>query len=315
MDPAMQALLPTIQADTHNRIIDLMQDPAGLRERANKAARATWGTGVTVAAQYDTETAGLDGEPVPLRVFIPLGVVTGTYLFIHGGGWVLGSHANQDPQLRRIASEAGVAIVSVGYRMAPEHPYPVPVDDCVAAARWLIAGADGRLPTANLAIGGSSAGANLAAATLLRLRDDGEADTASPFAAAVFMYGVFKAVFDLPSAKALWDKEIVLSGPMMQFFADCYIPGGMDPLDPYLSPFCADLAGMPPAIFQVGTLDHLHSDSVVMAQKWKAAGAAAEYFEYKDMPHGFVNYAQLPAAGIAIGRTVEFLKRHLADRD
>lgn len=304
----MQALLPTIKADTHNRIIELMQDPIALRERSNEAARGTWGSGPDVAAHYDITIPALDGEDIPLRVFIPLGEVTGTYLFIHGGGWVLGSHANQDPQLRRIASESGVAIVSVGYRLAPEHPYPTPVDDCVAAARWLAAGADGQLPTQRLAIGGGSAGANLAAAALLRLRDEGDG---APFAAAVFMYGVFKAVFDLPSAKMLWDKEIVLSGPMMEFFADCYIPGGVDPLTPYLSPFCADLAGMPPAIFQVGTLDHLHSDSVVMAQKWKAAGARAEFFEYRDMPHGFTNYPQFEAADQAIGRTAAFLRQHL----
>lgn len=313
MDPAMQALLPRIKADTHARIIELMHDPAGLRARANEAAKATWGQGPDVAAQYDTTIATLDGEEIPLRVFIPNGEVSGTYLFIHGGGWVLGSHVNQDPQLRKIASEAGVAIVSVGYRLAPEHPYPVPLDDCVAAARWLAAGGDGRVPVERLAIGGASAGANLAAATLLRLRDEGDG---SPFAAAVFMYGVFKAVFDLPSARMLWDKEIVLSGPMMEFFADCYIPGGVDPLTPYISPFCADLAGMPPAIFQVGTLDHLHSDSVVMAQKWKAAGAKAEYHEYRDMPHGFTNYPQLPEGDRAISRTIEFLRRHLSpDRE
>ena len=308
MDPAMQALLSAIQADTHNLLIELTQDPTGLRERTNEAARATWGTGPGVAAQYDATIPGLDGEEIPLRIFIPYGVVTGTYLFIHGGGWVLGSHANHDPMLRRIASDAGVAIVSVGYRLAPEHPYPVPVDDCVAAARWLVGGADGRLQTSRFAIGGASAGANLAAATLLRLRDE---DDGSPFSAAVFMYGMFKAVFDLPSAQALWNKEIALSGEMLQFYANCYIAGGIDPLTPYVSPFCADLAGMPPAIFQVGTLDHLHSDSVVMAQKWKAAGAKVEYFEYKDMPHGFTNYPSLPAGEEATARTIAFLRRHL----
>lgn len=308
MDPAMQALLPSIKSDTHARIVELMQDPAGLRERANAAAKATWGTGPAIVTQYDQMIPALDGEEIPLRIFIPFGVVSGTYLFIHGGGWVLGSHANQDAQLRQIATDAGVAVVSVGYRLAPEHPYPVPLDDCVAAARWLVAGGDERLPVERLAIGGNSAGGNLAAATLLRLRDEGDG---SPFLAANFLYGSFKLVFDLPSVKALWDKEVVLSGPMMQFFADCYIPGGVDPLTPYVSPFCADLAGMPPALFQVGTLDHLHSDSVVMAQKWKAAGAAAEYHEYRDMPHSFINYPLEPA-GVAMTRIAEFLRAYLA---
>ncbi len=309
MNAEMKALLPAIQEQTRARFAAMQRDPAALRAASEELARPTYGTGPEIDRQYDTTIPGPEVE-IPVRIFIPKGEVKGAYLYIHGGGWVLGSHTAQDPALRRICNGANVAIVSVGYRLAPEDPYPAGLDDCIAAADWLYEHASdlGASNTA-LAIGGGSAGGNLAAAALLRLRDEGRGGR---FKAAILTFGVFKQVYDLPSMQAMKDKEIVLSGPIMQFFSDCYIPGGVDPLHPYISPFCADLHNMPPALFQVGTLDHLYSDSVVMTQKWKAAGNISEYFEYQDMPHGFGAYPQFPAGDQAAQRTIDFFARYLA---
>src|SRR3569833_473799 len=122
---------------------------------------------------------------VPLRVFTPP-VVRGVYLHIHGGGWTLGTAAGQDIQLWRLARAAEVAVVSVGYRLAPEHPYPAGPDDCEDAARWLVAEAVQAFGTDRLTIGGESAGAHLAVVTLLRLGAQ-----AAAFRAAQLAFGAY----------------------------------------------------------------------------------------------------------------------------
>ncbi len=307
MDPVLEAMIPQIEADTAGRLASLEADVVGVRAARAKLAEATQGKGAAVKLQEDRTIDGPAG-PVPVRLFIPEGQVHGAYLHIHGGGWVLGSEKGQDPMLRGIAAGAGVAVVSVGYRLAPEHPYPAGLDDCMAAASWLEANAPalGVAGAARLALGGESAGGNLAAAVLLRRRDENRA----PFRAAVLTYGVFSAVLDLPSMKAMWDRTLVLSGPIMEYFARSYVTD-IDPAHPYVSPLYADLKGMPPAIFSVGTLDHLYSDTVLMAEKWQAAGNSCEVYEYEDGPHGFSMFPELEMARISNERIVEFVRAHI----
>lgn len=113
---------------------------------------------------------GRDGNEISLRVIAPA-EARGVYLHIHGGGWVLGSAALQDPLLERIADRAGLTVVSVEYRLAPEHPYPAGPDDCESAAAWLLANAKSEFGSDALTIGGELAGGHLAAVTLLRMRE------------------------------------------------------------------------------------------------------------------------------------------------
>lgn len=303
MDPEIAALLALLEADTANRLQELEGDLAAFRAARAEVAKATEGTGPAIKSQEDRLIPGPGGD-IPIRIYVPDRPL-GAYLFIHGGGWVLGSHTSGDPLLRRLANEAQVAVVSVGYRLAPEHPYPAALDDCVAAAKWLEENA-AALGVANpeaLAIGGESAGANLAAATLLRRRNHMEL----PFCAAVLTYGVFSAIYDLPSMKAMWDRRLVLSGPIMEYFSRAYAPG-QDLKHQYISPLYADLKGMPPAIFSVGTLDHLYSDTMLMAAAWEKAGATHEIYEYVDAPHGF-NNMPLALARVANDRIIAFLSR------
>ncbi len=305
MDPEIAALLPILEADTANTLTMLENDIDGLRRARYERSKPLMGTGPAIRHQEDRTIAGPNGD-IPVRMYIPEHA-RGAYLHIHGGGWVLGSHEYGDPTLRRIANEAGVAVVTVGYRLAPEHPYPAGLDDCVAASRWLVENAAslGVEEPANLAIGGESAGANLAAATLLYRRDHME----EPFRAAVLTYGVFSAVYDLPSMKAMFDRQLVLSGPIMEFFSRAYAPG-RDLRHPYISPLFADLKGMPPAIFSVGTLDHLYSDTMLMGEAWRKAGNEAEVHEYLDGPHGF-NNMPLRLAEEANSRIIAFLKERV----
>lgn len=308
MDADIEKLIPLLEADTENRLDELANDIKGLRRKRAEQTAATEGTGPAVKLQEDREIPRLKGRgKVPVRVFVPKGKVRGAFLHIHGGGWCLGSERAQDPRLRRLASDAGVAVVSVGYRLAPEHPYPAGLDDCMAAARWLQANSAslGVKDPEALAVGGESAGANLAAALLLRRRDEGE----MPLRAAVLTFGVFSAKLDLPSMKEMWDRKLVLSGPIMEFFVDAYA-NGRDLEHPYISPLYADLKGMPPAIFTVGTLDHLYSDTLKMANAWRKAGNVIELREFPGAPHGFTGYP-VEAADTAIGAMGEFLARNL----
>jgi acetyl esterase/lipase len=307
VDPQIAELLPLLEADTAGRLAALERDVNEVRRQREELAKATQGQGPAVALQEDRTIPGPAGD-IPVRVFVPQGEVAGAYLHIHGGGWVLGSERYQDPVLRTIASAAGVAVVSVGYRLAPEHPYPAGLEDCLAASRWLErhAGELGLEDPSRLAIGGESAGANLAAATLLRRRDEMDA----PYRAAALTYGVFSAVYDLPSMKRLWDRNLVLSGPIMEYFSRSYAEG-RDLRAPYISPLYADLKGMPPAIFSVGTLDHLYSDTLLMVEAWRRAGNEAELHEYRDAPHGFNLFPQLDIARSSNERIVAFLRRHI----
>lgn len=240
---------------------------------------------------------------VPVRVFLPPDR-RGTYLHIHGGGFVLGSHEAQDWWLQRIAHEAGVAIVSVGYRLAPEHPYPAGLDDCVAAARWLAANAPSLCPEPGLlGIGGESAGGNLAVTTLLRLRDE---SGSHPFQAAALTFGWFDVANSLPSMKAWGDRDVILSVPVMEAFAQHY--QAADVTDPYVSPIHADLRGMPPACFVVGDLDPLLSDTQVLSEKWWKAGNEAELHVYSDAFHSFTGVPSLALGRRATTASIAFLR-------
>jgi len=241
------------------------------------------------------------GGPIDLRVVAPA-APRGAYLHIHGGGWVLGAADLQDPMLEAIADRAGLAAVSVEYRLAPEHPYPAGPDDCEAAALWLVAHAQREFGTDRLAIGGESAGAHLSAVTLLRLRDR---HGCRAFRAANLVFGCFDLGMT-PSARAFGDERLVLRTVDIERFADAFLPGVADRRAPDVSPLYADLAGMPPALFSVGTRDALLDDSTFMHARWLAAGNTAELAVYPGGAHGFTAFP-IGIARDANARMFEFL--------
>jgi acetyl esterase len=248
----------------------------------------------------DETIAGRAG-PVPVRVFTPPRV-DGVYLHLHGGGWVLGTADSQDVILWELARAAGVAVVSVGYRLAPEHPYPAAPDDCEDAARWLAGVAAERFGTGRLTIGGESAGANLAVVTLLRL-----GGLASAFHAAQLAFGVYD--LSMTPSQRLWtERNLVLSRPVMQWFCDQYVPGAdaEQRREPGISPLYAELGDLPPARFVVGTRDPLLDDTLFMAARWRAAGNAAELEVVEEAIHGFTQYP-LEIATRELARQAEFI--------
>lgn len=231
------------------------------------------------------EIAGPRG-PLALRVIAPAGAAKGVYLHIHGGGWTLGACNQQDPRLERIADNAGFACVSVEYALAPEEPYPAAPDDCEAAALWLVREAKARFGTQRFAIGGESAGAHLSAVTLLRLRDR---HGLMPFAGANLVAGCFDLALT-PSAANWGDEKLVLNTRDIRMFVRNFLKSGGQAHDPDVSPLRADLAGLPPALFTVGTKDPLVDDTLFMASRWSAAGNAAEIAAYAGGCHVFMGF-------------------------
>jgi acetyl esterase/lipase len=231
-------------------------------------------------------------------------------MFLHGGGMVFGSSEVGDPMLERIVKSTGMACVSVEYRLAPENPYPAAWDDCEAAAAWLVKNAKSELGSEVLTIGGESAGATLAVATLLRLRDH---HGYTRFRAASLAYGNFDASMT-PSQALAPDKgdPVSLVGKIsLQKFVDAYLPAGMNPRDPDVSPLYAKVDRMPPAIFTVGTLDPLLDDSLFLHARWIAAGNEAELAIYPGAPHAF-NALPMPQGPAADARIDAFLKRAIS---
>ncbi len=233
------------------------------------------------------EIDGRDG-PLRLRVLAPrTREATGAYLHIHGGGWTLGTADEQDVRLEELAEATGLVAVSVEYRLAPEHPHPAGPDDCEDAARWLLERGAAELGVPpRLAIGGESAGAHLAALTLLRLRDRGGD---AGFAAANLVFGAFDLSIT-PSARAWGETYLVLSTPVVEWFAEQYLPGRSpeERRDPAISPLYADLRGLPPALFTIGTRDPLLDDSLFMAARWEHAGNRCELDVIDEAIHAFL---------------------------
>ncbi|MCC0015749.1 MAG: alpha/beta hydrolase [Rhodobiaceae bacterium] len=226
---------------------------------------------------------GRDGR-VGLRIIAPqMRASRGVYLHIHGGGWVLGAPNENDMRLERIAENTGLTTVSVDYRLAPEHPYPAGPDDCEAAALWLVNGGLKELGGGVLAIGGESAGAHLSVLTLLRLRDD---HAMMPFVAANLVAGCYDLRLS-PSVRRWGAEKLILNTRDITKFCEAFVQGDHTVEDPAINPILADLAGLCPALFSVGTRDPLLDDTLMMAPLWMAAGNAAELAVFAGGAHVF----------------------------
>lgn len=323
IDPALfhaDAIAPETQA-INAQIEALLKDAPTVADLGAPKVRALRASGQGLLAdqpphpmaRWETATAsdGTDAS-VPVRIFEPDGPVRGVYLHIHGGGGVLGSAGAQDQHLAQLATRLEVGVVSVEYRLAPEHRWPSSADDCLTAALWLVAQAPTLFGTDRLLIGGESGGAHLAAVTLLRTRDRlGH----SPFCGANLIYGMYDMA-GTPSVHGWGPRKLVLSTPIIEWFGLQVLPqemrAGMALRTPDFSPLYGDLSGLCPALFTVGTLDPLIDDSILMATKWAAAANVAELAIYPGGIHAFDMIPDLPIATTSHERVYSFLQAQLA---
>jgi acetyl esterase len=245
---------------------------------------------------------GPGGHAIPLRIIAPDNP-RGVYLHIHGGGWTLGGANMQDPMLERVADGAGLAVVSVEYRLAPEHPYPAGPDDCEAAAAWLAEHAKAEFGSEALTIGGESAGGHLSAVTVLRMRDR---HGYTGFRGANLVYGAFDLSMT-PSQRLFGDTRLVLRTIDIVQFANAFLPAVTERRDADISPLFARLEGLCPALFSVGTADALLDDTLFMYARWLAAGNTAELAVYPGGAHGFTLFPN-KLAELAEGRMIGFLR-------
>ncbi|HYK26788.1 MAG TPA: alpha/beta hydrolase [Streptosporangiaceae bacterium] len=223
-------------------------------------------------------------------------------MYLHGGAYQIGSPATLRHMIALVSAAAQVRVLSVDYRLAPEHPFPAAVDDALAAFRYLLR--SGIAPT-SLAIAGDSAGGGLALATLIALRDSSEP---LPIAAVALSPWTDLALTG-ESLRTRADVEIMLNPAGMAETAETYLAGA-DPRHPYASPLYADLHGLPPVLIQVGDAEVILDDSTRFAAKARTAGVDVTLEVWDDMPHVWQAFAGLlPESDKAIERIGQWLQQ------
>ncbi|MFR0672899.1 alpha/beta hydrolase [Enterobacterales bacterium AW_CKDN230030176-1A_HGKHYDSX7] len=238
--------------------------------------------------QARTRLGGLPHTPVPVRIIHPDGPSKGLVLDIHGGGWVIGNAQMNDDVNAALVKACHVTVVSVDYRLATTTPLQGLLDDCLSAARWLLESEDEAFAGLPVIVIGESAGAHLAAATLLSLK--AWPDLLARIKGAVLYYGVYDLA-GTPSVHSAGPDTLVLDGPGMVEALRRLTPDMSDQQrrSPPLSPLYGDLEGLPPALLFAGEIDPLRDDTRLMAERWSQV-ASAETHLLPAAPHGFLHF-------------------------
>jgi acetyl esterase len=259
-----------------------------------------------VGAPPTREMAEVSDEQVgdvPVRIYRNEGQPTGVVAYFHGGGFVIGSIGLMDGVARELAHSSGAVVISVEYRLAPEHPYPAGLDDCESVTRWAVANV-GRfgVPAGAVAVAGESAGGNLAAAVSLRLRDSDP----DALGGQVLIYPAVAGSAVYPSAVEF--DGLVISRTAGERFWAAYTAGRDVEGDQYAVPLQAQtLRGLPPALVVLGGCDMLRDEGREYATRLRQDGVDADEVCYPGQPHGFVNFG-FPAAAQAFERIGGWLR-------
>jgi len=310
LDPAVATVLAEMAAAGLPPYIGMTPAQARL---ANAERNAFWNASpLPLADVRDLEIGG--PRPVKVRQYLPDKAARGggAIVFVHGGGWLFGSVDTHDSIARRLALAAGRLVVSVDYALAPEQPWPAGLDDVLAVVRWLAAGGEGAAEWgARIALAGDSAGANLALAACLALRDGAGP---APCAAAL-VYGAYSDDHQSPSHAAYGDGRFVLTTAAMRWFWDHYAPEPAQRRNPLVAPLHADLRGLPPLFVIAAELDPLRDDSERLARRLIEAGGDLDWRLWRGMTHASLGWSRrVPRAARLIDETGAFLARHLAAR-
>jgi acetyl esterase len=277
--------------------------PAEGRARANEAA-GMFNDGLPGMARVEDH----DVEGMRLRAYVPREVrARGGIYYLHGGGWFACDVDTHDRMLRLLAEEAGAVLFAADYRHAPEHPYPAPLDDAAKGWDWIEAHASGYgADPGRFAFAGDSAGANLALALMLRLRDT---DRAMP-AGGALIYGCFAPGLDTESARTFGAGGYGLTDERMQWYWANYL-GGSEAVE--AMPLHAELAGLPPLFLGIAEADTVADDSRLLRARLEAAGAAAALRIWPGAVHGFLQMSRdVGLARDAIGEVAQAVRAWIA---
>jgi monoterpene epsilon-lactone hydrolase len=250
----------------------------------------------------DVRVSEVTAGGVPAHWLAAPGTGTGrVLLFLHGGGYELGSVRSDGELAARLGRASGMRVLFPEYRLAPEHPFPAAVEDVLAAWRWLRA--DQGVSAGSIAVAGDSAGGGLAVALLVAARDAGEALPA----AAVLMSPTVDLTSSGASMTERVDQDPISTPAMLRRFAADYLAGA-DPKTPLASPLFAALSGLPPLLIQVGTADLLLSDSERLAAAARHAGVDVTLEIGEGLPHVYPLLLGTPEAAQATEQTGKFLR-------
>ena len=226
-----------------------------------------------------------DGGLIPVRIYRPSGASPlPALIYFHGGGFVLGGLDMVDRTCRALANGSGCIVISVDYRLAPEHPFPAAADDAFAATQFVAEhGADFGVDPSLIAVGGDSAGGNLATVVALRARDAG----GPALAFQLLVYPLVDFTDHDSGSMRDYAEGHFLTTPIMDYFADHYLPPGVDRRQPWVSPLHGNLAGLPPAFVLTAECDPLRDQGEAYARRLQDAGVTATLKRYDGMFHPF----------------------------
>ena len=259
----------------------------------------------------DIKIPSPEGHVIPARVYVPVGTSKPPVcVYFHGGGWVIGSVESHDAPCRELAARSGCAVVSVDYRLSPETPYPGPLDDCIAATEWIATnGSEIGVDGSRLAVGGDSAGGNLAAAVTLVARERG----GPAIAAQALVYPATDLSLAQPSIVENGEGYF-LTADAMRWFVGHYLNGApAKSIDPLVSPLHApDVTGLPPALVITAEFDPLRDEGEAYARKLEAAGVPTTQHRFDGQIHGFLGmYAMLDDGKAALDEIAGTLRSAL----
>lgn len=283
-----------------------------------RAVYQGWNRDTTVARMRSDWDTAFDGTTAPVTCEgVSVGGIDGEWmspadapqhkaiLYFHGGGFRIGSVTSHRDLIAQIAVASGCRVLAINYRLAPEHRFPAALDDALAGYDWMLRKG---LKSANIAFAGDSAGGNLALAAMLALRE-----SKRPLPAAAVLMSPWT---DLAATGASYvsraEADPIHQRPMILALAKNYLGGQGDPCDPLVSPLYADLTDLPPLLIQVGDRETVLDDSVMLADKARAAGVEVDLQVWDGMIHVFQMFgAEIPEAHRAIADIAGFVDRHL----
>ncbi|MEM7135987.1 MAG: alpha/beta hydrolase [Myxococcota bacterium] len=298
LDPEIAALVDAWYALGVPRI-DTMS-PADWRRRYAELRHGT----VDLPVRSEDRTIPGPAVPVPVRIYRPaIEEGSGLLVYFHGGGWVVGSVASHDERCRRLCHGARSVVMSVDYRLAPEHPYPAAVEDCYAATMWATQHAtELGVDASRIAVGGDSAGGNLAAVVALMARDRNEGNLCFQ----VLVYPAVDRDFDRPSCIDNAEGYMFTTADM-RWYVEQYASDPATHRDPYFAPLRADsLEGLPAALVITAEFDPLRDEGNEYAARLIAAGVETQHICYEGAVHGFLGWSH--ASAIARSAIAEICK-------